>query len=519
VLYDPASERMVLARDAIGLRPLHYTRLPGVLLVASEVKALLASPAFTARPNAQHLAEYLLGATPAPDGGLTFFEGVESVAPGHRVVLTRERIAVERYWDFPLQPIRHDSFEGYREEFAHRFEQAVARRLRGDAPVAVSVSGGVDSSSVFCMAQWLRRRSGGPPVEGLTEAHPGDPFADEVAYVEAMERDYQVRVHRLPGGGLGDLESWSRQVWWSELPALHPFARATEERVRFAGSLGARVLLGGEWADATVFDQTYLVDLVHRGALRTARAHLATIPRWFQDADPRPFRDQFLRDLVRLSLPAPLAGVVRRARRRMGNDAPDFFRHAPALRGFDRRPSPPGEGLPFPSLNGQSLYGRVRTRGAALDLGSMAKSSGRFGVRFALPYVDRELLTFVIGIPGDALAPDGVPKGLLREAMRGRMPESIVERRWKADFTHLVADGLRRYFVTLSEYLRANTAAADLGLVDGGAVRDTLDGWGAQPGRLPPERIWTILQLLGLELWLQAFLGGSAPPSLRREPS
>jgi asparagine synthase (glutamine-hydrolysing) len=509
VVMDPHAGRVLLARDPVGLRPLHYTRLPEMVLISSEIKPLLRHPALPARVNPHHLAEFLLGGAPAPDSGLTFLTGVEAVAPGHRVRITREGVRVDRYWDFPEEPIRLPSPEAYSEEFARRFGAAVARRMRGAAPVAVSVSGGVDSSSVFCMAQWLRREHPGlPPVEGLTEAHPGDPRADETRYVEEMERLYGVAVHRLPGGGLGTLASWSRLVRDSEVPALHPFATATEERVRFAGSLGARVLLGGEWADATVFDQTYLVDLARRGAWGAVRRHLRTIPAWFQDADPRPFRDQFARDLLRLSLPAPLVSGLRRLRGGSGDER-RIFGNAPALRPFaGGPPEDPGRDRRFPSLNGRSIYGRVRARRAALDLGSMARSAGMAGVRFALPYMDRELLTFVIGVPGEVLAPDGVPKGLLRDAMRGRMPRSIVERRWKADFTHLVESGLRRYFVSVVEFLRGHEMASELGLVDADALRSALRRWEAGSAGFPPEQFWVILKVLGLELWLHAFLAG-----------
>lgn len=509
VLFDPAADRLILARDAVGPRPLHYARVGATLAVASDVRTLTRHPAFAPRPHLRHFGEYLAGATPAADSGLTFLEGVETVRPGYRVLATRSAISERCFWDFPAEPVRLGSADAYRDAFRERFQEAVRRRLRGTRPVAVAVSGGVDSSSIYCMAQWLRAHDASlSPVQGLTEAHPGDPHADELSYVEEMESMYARPIHRRPGGGVGTLESWTREVWHSGVPRLHPFATAVEDRSRFSARLGAVTLMGGEWADAIVHDQGYLVDLARRGDWRTVRAHLATIPAWFQDADPRPFRRQFARDLVRTSLPGAALDGLRRLRglRSAGEDA--LFGGAAAFRELLRGSREPRGAGRFRTLHGRSLYAKVRSRRAAMDLGSMSSHAGAAGLRYALPYMDRELLSFLMAIPGEAMTPGGVPKGLLRAAMQGRMPESIVQRRWKSDFTHLVRDGLSRYLATVSGYLRTHTAAVDLGLVNGSALRSLLREWEA--GAASPD-FWSLLQVLGLELWLQLFVGGARP--------
>src|SRR5437773_6223671 len=155
-LFDPAHPRLMLARDRMGARALYYCPLPRMLVFASEIKCLLALPSVTARPDEDALADLVIDGY--SDGDRTCFQNVHTICPGHLLMVTTEGIALQRHWDFdPGREIRYGSFEEYVECFRSLFENAVGRRLRSAHPVAVSVSGGLDSSSVFCQAAALAR--------------------------------------------------------------------------------------------------------------------------------------------------------------------------------------------------------------------------------------------------------------------------------------------------------------------------------------------------------------------------
>jgi asparagine synthase (glutamine-hydrolysing) len=112
-----------------------------------------------------------------------------------------------------------------------------------------------------------------------------------------------------------------------------------------------------------------------------------------------------------------------------------------------------------------------------------------------------------MSIPGDMQAWKGVPKGIMREALRGVLPEAIRERRWKADFSHLVNEGMERDYPQLVQCLQAEEMAVKFGYLKGAALRQDL-------ARIK-DRIrgpncavsWGLSDLLGLELWLQVFFG------------
>src|SRR5262249_40256760 len=156
----------------------------GSFLAASEIKPILAHPGVTPKPNADMVAAYLLACFGQERQGWTFFEGVSSVLPGQIVVITPQSITKRIYWDFGSpRPIRFKTAGEYDEAFRFHFGNAVGRRMRSAYPVAVAVSGGLDSSSVFCMGETLRRRQALNCPQWLGVSRESDsPLSDERVY-------------------------------------------------------------------------------------------------------------------------------------------------------------------------------------------------------------------------------------------------------------------------------------------------------------------------------------------------
>ncbi len=148
-LWDTARQRLLLARDRTGIRPLFHTRVPGGLAFASEVKALFALPEVPRRLDARALGEVFTYWAPLPPHAV--FEGIESLPPGHVMTVDAQGTHLRRYWDwtFPPAPIEADrSADAYAEELRDLLIDAVRLQLRADVPVAAYLSGGLDSSIV-----------------------------------------------------------------------------------------------------------------------------------------------------------------------------------------------------------------------------------------------------------------------------------------------------------------------------------------------------------------------------------
>jgi asparagine synthase (glutamine-hydrolysing) len=510
-LFDPREEYLLLARDALGVKPLYWWADPHTVLFASEIKAILAHPTVSPRPDEEYLAVRLLGQNREGTGDRTFFAGVHSLEPAHYLRFRTEGEERRRYWDFAVgTPFRPASPDNCAEAFREALEKAVHRRLRSLHPVAVSVSGGLDSSSIFGLGHDLRRRHPDlPEVLGFTYAPPPGSPADEERYLAALERHWVqtiTRVSTRSGPVLEHAADVVRHVEAPQLDELAPTMEAFQETIRASG---VRVVLSGHWADQFLFDQAYLVDLVRTLRWRTAARHLTEYPRWFPGTDRASYRRQFLSDLGKYLLPGPLVRRLRSGRLRSPRDwYTDRLVHLARI-------SPLNRGLAVPhtrSAHARSLYEQARSAHHVLCLEWDDKMAARFGLQVSFPFFDRDLVDLVLRIPGEILHPGGVPKGLLRRALADVLPPEVRDRDWKADFSFLVNEGVAGDLEGVLELLGADSRSVQSGFVVPSRLLSTRAE--VERGLGGPECAvaWSVLDLAGLELWLKEFFGETAAP-------
>jgi asparagine synthase (glutamine-hydrolysing) len=499
-LFDPAGPRLILGRDALGVRPLFYTCAGATVLFASEIKALLAHPGVVRRPDVDILATYLMSGAWDPDGR-TLFDGVRYLLPSHVAIVTPERLAVRRVWDFDgLRQIRLGSFDDYAEGFREHFERAVRRRLRSAYPVAVSVSGGLDSSSIFAVARRLTRDARDvPPVRGYSYTFPAGSAADESGYVAELERDWGgTELFSSPPASV--LTAPREAVWHIEAPLMDELWRSSRAVLARARAAGARVLLTGHWGDQMLCPDGYLLDLFRALRWRTLIAHFGQLGRWNGTAR-RYFIDKFLRDVVKDALPRPLVTLLRRLRPRHA----DAW-YAPAFRARANHVGEwPADGGSFATAHARSLYAEARSSFYMMCREWENKTAAMYGLDFAVPFMDRDLIAYLMAIPGDVQTRGGVSKALLRHALGGILPDRIARRNTKSDFTDFVNDGLAREWDGLIACFHPGAAAARRGFVQTDVVRAALQRLRGRPRPEDALLVWSLSDLVGLEYWLRAF--------------
>lgn len=509
-LYDAGHHRLLLVRDVIGVRPLYYCRAGEALLFASEIKALLAHPDVTPRPNDAHLAELILGTPPAGDGGLTFFEGISTLAPAHLVSASGDGIEHRRYWDFdPSATLKLASYGEYAEGFRHHLESALRRRMRSARPVALSLSGGLDSSSLCCLMQGLSQSapSGTPPMKAYSYFFPDGCAADEKSYVAELEQCFGFRTERIPFAPMSLLDSGTASVESTESPIPESMWRSGEAMLASAAGAGARVLISGHWADQVLYDTSYLADLFRRFRWKQLIAHVRAYPHWFSDEDAVNFRRRVRRTLIRSCIPDPVVLRLRSLRHRINRfqrNRPwftDRFRNA----GNGVRPPPAQPGA---SNHARSLYDTVRSRYYVLAMANADKTAARHGMTRAYPFLDRDLIGFLMAIPGEFTTHRGVPKSLLRDALGDVLPPNIAARNWKADVTSMEIDAMRNEYPRIAGFLTRDCAAVAAGYVDADTLIEELESGRQQLHGSNLEVAWATEYLVGLELWLRAFFRG-----------
>ncbi|MEP7305051.1 MAG: asparagine synthase-related protein [Acidobacteriota bacterium] len=517
-LFDPRRQRLFLARDAIGIKPLHYCRCRDAFVFASEIKSLLAHPQVAAVPNHDALAGFLLRGYQYGTEGRTFFEDVFSVSPAHLVVVTRERLTTRQYWDFDTsRQVRFVGFNQYADAFADEFTRAVRRRLR-ISPAAVSVSGGLDSSSILCVA--LQASRAGDAVHapiGMSQMAPEGSAADERGFLLEIERDHGIAIDRIWDGGSGVMDHAREEVWHVEAPILGALSNRHHAFMRAARRRGVRVLIGGHWGDQILCGRSYLVDLARRFEWTMVRSHLRELPRWYADVERPGFTRAFVRELLRDCSPGVAVALAKRilnTSRRPRTGGPAYTaafaqkgRVVSSRQGLRRRRRG--------TAHAESIYAEVRSGYHVLCMETNDKTAAMYGLDVAFPFLDRDLVSFLMAIPGEMLAWNGVPKALLREGLRAVVPRAILARRGKADFTDLLNEGMECDLPQVAECLQAPGLAVALGYVDGDATVDRLERLEGRMKGPDGRSAWGLQEILSLELWLQVFFEaslGNKPP-------
>jgi len=501
VLFDARSRSVTLTRDRMGSRPLFHAQAGSTLLFGSTIKSILAYSGVTARPDEDVVAELVVDGF--SDARRTCFRNIFSVEAGHAVIVSASRESTRRIWDFdPQRTIRYRAFEDYSAEFASLFRQSVRRRLRTDGPVAVAVSGGLDSSSIFCQAAALRPASS--PL-GLSWTFPPGSAADERQFLPDLERRAEARIVTLPVAGAMLLATSARLVDAAERPATEWDVRS--QLLARARQEGCGVVMDGYFGDHLLASTSYLADFALRGKLATVRRHLRTTGAWATDTDPGVFRRRFRQDLLRALPPGPLLPLLRRGKARWHSRGGSWYRTAFTARALERaiarRTGPPAW-----SRHAAAIY-QLATSGhttrAVLDDHAAGVMND---VAITHPFRDRDLVAFLMAVPGDVICRDGIPKAILRHAMADVLPESIRSRRWKADFTALGNHALVADFDGITRLLSRDCLAAQAGYVDGARVGASLERMRAalnDSRTAVPAR--SLAALVGLELWLRRFFG------------
>ena len=510
-VFDRRDERLLLARDAIGVRPLYYFHTSRLIAFASEIKALLAHPAIAPRPDDEGVADFMLiGARPLDHQDLTCFEGIASVVPAHLIGVTRHGLTRRRYWDFDTSAqLRLRNDDEYVEAFRERFVEAVKRRTRSAYPVAISVSGGLDSSSVFCQAETLRRAGAiaAPSLAGVSYVSDRRE-TDEQRFLCDIETRYGVTFDRFsiePRTGL--VRGAEQQVAAVEAPFVDYMWGVTSELSSRAAATGARTMLSGHWGDQMLFSTAYLIDLLHRGAWRSIWTHTHTYATYFGGNETWMRRRMLLSDAVRYSVPRRIAGPLKWLRLRFfERRAPKPWFTARFLKGaLKHRYQLATFDCPFHSAHARAVYIEARSKYQVQCMEWNNKVAALHGLDAAFPFLDRDLIAFLMSIPGEVHARNGVPRVLLREATRSVLPESIRGRTWKSDFSPFVNMGLQQDAEVILKTLNAGCLGVRFGYLDAACLEPELARLASGLSRADCIDSWELADTYGLEMWLRVF--------------
>jgi asparagine synthase (glutamine-hydrolysing) len=522
-LWDVKRERLIVARDRIGEKPLYVRREPGRFLFASELKSILQEKDVPRRLNLEALEEYLaLGYVPAP---LTLLEGIEKVLPGHYLVIENGSVKDCEYWDMPSSNPEVRTEREWMERLREKLLETVRAQLVSDVPLGAFLSGGIDSSTIVAA---IARNTGRPVKTYSIGYESDDSYYNELSYAKivatAFGTDHHEIIVRPEVSGL-----LPQLIWHMDEPIADSACLTTYLVSRLARE-SVTVILSGVGGDELF------------GGYRRYLGN--SLQRWYKLL-PGPVR--------RTWLPGLLKGVPQDR----GSAWKDYARYAaafsktaelaPAARYMSyitllspqaqrdlllqkRLSSPGGDSLAAATLQGyfarcssgddlyRIIYADLKTSLpddllALTDRMSMAAS-----IECRAPLVDYELVELAARIPSNLKVHGFTLKYLFKKAVTPWLPREVIERK-KRGFGAPIGSWLRQDLKPLVCDLLSETQVRRRGLFQWTAVQGILNAHQEQRSDLTDH----IFALVAFETWCRIYLDGqdwrATPPSVARNVS
>ena len=493
-LWDAGRRRLFLARDRVGIKPLYFTRQGERLLFASEIKALLADPAVGREPDYRALYHYFsFKNVPAP---WSAYAGIEQLRPGEWLSYEDGRIERGHWWrpDFSTH-VGLDEAEAAT-ELRRLLEAAMESHRQADVPLAAYLSGGLDSSAVVA----LLARSSSTPIQTFSLVYDDD-FPGKAAdrhWAREVSRLYGTEHHECRIGAADVIASLEAvQTAFDE-----PFSGVTSTWFVTRAIAGhAKVALSGDGAD-----ELFGSYLPHR--LAQPLYYLAARDGRLEGADLlalAPFAEQteYLQGLL-----ARGDEVARRAGLLLWDDADKQALFTPAMVELSGgasseallRDAYAGAGTDDP-LN-RALYCDFTTLLPDQVLAFVDRLSMAHSVEVRPPFLDHPLVEFVQRLPGTMKIRQGRVKHLLKEALRGLLPDALIDRP-KEGFVLPLDAWLAGPLAPLARSLLAPERLARHGLLRPEAVTGLLEAHIAGRANYGP-RLWNLMQF---QRWWERYHG------------
>jgi len=417
-IYDRKQRSLFCSRDRFGVKPFYYFMTDSLLVFGSEIKQILEYPGVSRSANKSVVLQYL-------DQGVqdhseyTFFEGVRQLLPGHSMTVdlhqTPISTKISKYWELPLRPNEDLPEPQAIERFLVQLQRAVNWRLRSDVPVGSCLSGGLDSSAVVMLASKAGRAKEFHSFSSCYE----DPSIDERQFIREVVSSSGATPHYIFPQGEGFWDDLDCLIWHQDEPVGGTGVYAQWCVLREARKQGIPVLLDGQGGDETLcgyrkFYFFYLWHLMRKADIRFLHEGIA----WMRNSQ----------------------GTLSSWRHAK--------RYAAAISG--RSGSLPGRVCtpelvkdyhPVPQHNigpGASLADRQKDDLRFWSIPALLhyedRNSMAHSIEARVPMLDYQLVQFAVNCAPNLKLRDGWTKWILRQSLRGTLPEAVRLRRSKLGF-------------------------------------------------------------------------------------
>ena len=433
-LWDEERGELFCARDRFGIKPFYYTVAGGVLYFASEVKALLPFLP-SVETDVEGIKDYVTFQFCL--GGKTLFRGVSELLPGHFLRVRDGAVQTRRYWEVYYEPDFSHTGRYFEEQVRTLVRDSVGLHLRADVPLGAYVSGGFDSSAVASLASQIHPSQ----MVGFTGKFSIDPAYDESRHARDLAAHAGFPLEEIDIGARDFVENIENVIYHLDFPVAGP-GSFPQYMVSGLAATQRKVLLGGQGGDEIFGGYTrYLVAYFEqciKGAIDgTMHAgnfivtYESIIPNLTALRNYKPLLQEFWREGLFDDLDSRYFRLI--------NRAPDL--------GDEIDWSMLGDYSPYESFRevfhgdnvGKESYFDSMTH---FDFKTLLPAllqvedrvSMAHGLESRVPFLDHPIVELAATIPADVKFKDGTMKHVLKQALQGELPASIVQRKDKMGF-------------------------------------------------------------------------------------
>lgn len=489
-IYDRSERKVFCARDRFGVKPFYYSTVGGSFVFGSEIKQFTRLPGWKSSCNKPLAADFLSfglqGHTPA-----TMFEEVSQLQGGHFLIfdMRSSRYDVRSWYRLTdkIGRVGAGSFDDAREEFSALLSDAVRLRLRSDVTIGSCLSGGLDSSSIVCLvSEQLKALQAGDYQQTVTSCFEEKRF-DERTYADAVvaaTRSVNHKVFPSFERLFGELED---MIWHQDEPFLSTSIYAQWNVFRTARQHRITVMLDGQGADEILggyptFFAPHLLSLLKSARLGRFLSETRGIventpygPSWVVK--------ELSKNVLGRSGTDAVTGLFSGRRKILGDKAG-------RVRNRTRQT--------FSDFKEMSLA-QVTMTNLPMLLQYEDRNSMAFSIESRVPFLDYRLVEFASNQPVNFLLHNGKSKYILRESMRGRVPDMVLDRKDKMGFVTAEELWLKHNPVAFESRLKEAIDRSD-GFVSPNCL-DTFRQM--RDGRAPFN--FTIWRVIAFGAWLKKF--------------
>ena len=504
-LWDRQRRRALIVRDRLGIKPLYYGVVRGVLVFGSEIKALLAFPGMDGEIDIEGLDSYL--ALRYLPGEQTIFSGIRKLLPGHllRLDIRSGLMETERYWQPELMASHAVKDENQIvDELFELLQDAVRIRLMSDVPFGAFLSGGLDSSGVVA----LMSRVMDEPVKTFSIGFSEEERLDERLYARSVSQHCATQ-HREVDCTADKVEILPKLISHFDEPFADPIIVPTFQVAELAAE-HVKVVLTGEGADEIIGGYTRFISdryirrfrqfpaWVRKGAgiasgmipLLGVRHQMVRALEMAELSDGERFREWVTAFSTGERKGLYVSGLRREGEDRIG----DLYEHYNAE-------------FPDASSTDRMLYCDMKIRLSECMLARTDRMTMAVSLEGRTPFLDHRIVEWMMRLPGHFKVREKTEKYLLKRALSRVLPGSIIQRR-KQGLAVPFAQWTRFGIETHIRRILRRERVKKRGLFEPDYVQDLLRHWGPHAAR-HSQLIWS---LLCLELWCQIYLDGELDP-------